>query len=82
MKTEPYIGQCLRIPTQRGNAYIVQEGDTKELLSGSAENYEKTEANQLVVDYIASMTDDYFIALHERLFPSSAYKLKYRGYFD
>ncbi len=52
------------------------------LRSKSAENYEKTEANQLVVDYIASMTDDYFIALHERLFPSSAYKLKYRGYFD
>lgn len=48
----------------------------------NAEDYGKTEANQLVVDYIASMTDDYFIALHERLFPSSAYKLKYRGYFD
>ena len=46
------------------------------------EDYAKTEANQLVVDYIASMTDDYFIALHERLFPNSAYKLKYRGYFD
>ncbi|MBQ3020584.1 MAG: HD domain-containing protein [Clostridia bacterium] len=44
--------------------------------------YEKTEANQLVVDYIASMTDDYFIELHERLFPNSAYKLRYKGYFD
>lgn len=44
--------------------------------------YEKTEANQLVVDYIASMTDDYFIELHERLFPNSQYKLRYKGYFD
>lgn len=44
--------------------------------------YEKGEPNQLVVDYIASMTDDYFIELHEFLFKDSVYKLKYRGYFD
>lgn len=49
---------------------------------GTQTPYEKTEANQLVVDYIASMTDDYFIELHEFLFKDSAYKLKYRGYFD
>jgi len=47
LKTEPYIGQCLRIPTQRGNAYIVQEGDTKELLSGSAENYENVNGTEI-----------------------------------
>ena len=46
------------------------------------DGYEKTEPNQLVVDYIASMTDDYFIELHEVLFPNSSYKLQYRGYFD
>lgn len=46
------------------------------------EGYDKTEPNQLVVDYIASMTDDYFIELHEVLFPNSSYKLQYRGYFD
>ena len=45
-------------------------------------DYEKTEANQLVVDYIASMTDDYFIELHEFLFPGSKHDLRYRGYFD
>ena len=44
--------------------------------------YAKTEANQLVVDYIASMTDDYFIELYEFLFPSASHGLKYRGYFD
>ena len=30
--------------------------------------YEKTEKNQIVVDYIASMTDDYFIDLYSHLF--------------
>lgn len=44
--------------------------------------YQNTEANQLVVDYIASMTDDYFIELHQLLFPSSALRLNYRGYFE
>ena len=44
--------------------------------------YEATEPNQLVVDYIASMTDDYFIELHRYLFPDSPLKVEYRGYFD
>ena len=44
--------------------------------------YEQTEPNQLVVDYIASMTDDYFIDLHRYLFPSSHHKIEYKGYFD
>lgn len=44
--------------------------------------YERTEPNQMVVDYIASMTDDYFIDLHHYLFPNSPYKVEYKGYFD
>lgn len=44
--------------------------------------YESTEPNQLVVDYIASMTDDYFIDLHRYLFPDSSYRVEYKGYFD
>ena len=52
------------------------------LWGAHAEDYAKTEANQLVVDYIASMTDDYFIELYEFLFPGTAHGLKYRGYFD
>ncbi len=43
--------------------------------------YEKTEPNQLVVDYIASMTDDYFTDLHAYLFPESDLKILYKGYF-
>ncbi len=44
--------------------------------------YENAEPNQLVVDYIASMTDDYLIDLHHFLFPDSPYKVDYVGYFD
>ncbi len=44
--------------------------------------YEATEPHRIVVDYIASMTDDYFIELHAHLFPDSPYQVRYRGYFD
>ena len=44
--------------------------------------YVETEHNQLVVDYIASMTDNYFVELHKLLFPDKKYPLEYRGYFD
>ena len=44
--------------------------------------YEKTEPNQMVVDYIASMTDDYFVELHKYLFPNSDLSVEYKGYFD
>ncbi len=45
------------------------------------EPYEKSEPNQMVVDYIASMTDDYLIDLHHYLFPDSNYYVEYTGYF-
>jgi len=45
------------------------------------EAYEATEPNQIVVDYIASMTDDYLIDLHRFLFPDSGYDVEYTGYF-
>lgn len=44
--------------------------------------YEQSEPNQIVVDYIASMTDDYLIDLHHHLFPDSPYQAQYIGYFD
>lgn len=44
--------------------------------------YHEEEPNQLVVDYIASMTDDYFVDLYRYLFPDSPYEVKYIGYFD
>lgn len=44
--------------------------------------YEDTEPNQIVVDYIASMTDDYFVELYHHLFPNSEKKIEYKGYFE
>lgn len=44
--------------------------------------YEETEKNQQVVDFLASMTDDYFIALYHYLFPKGKHDVKFVGYFD
>ena len=44
--------------------------------------YRETERNLIVTDYIASMTDDYFIDLYGFLFPDSSLRLSYIGYFD
>ncbi len=44
--------------------------------------YIETEKNQLVVDYISSMTDDYFVEVYKFLFPNSQYEVEYKGYFD
>jgi len=44
--------------------------------------YETLDPNQIVIDYIASMTDSYFIELHGYLFPNSKLQVKYKGYFD
>lgn len=45
-------------------------------------DYMQTEKNQIVVDYIASMTDDYFGELFSHLFPNSSLVLQYKGYFE
>lgn len=44
--------------------------------------YEEYEPDDIVVDYIASMTDDYFVDLYNYLFPKGKYKVNYIGYFD
>lgn len=44
--------------------------------------YGKGDPNEVVVDYIASMTDDYLIDLHRYLFPNSNYYVEYTGYFN
>lgn len=44
--------------------------------------YAEQEKNQLVVDYLASMTDNYFIALYHYLFPKGKHDVKFVGYFD
>lgn len=44
--------------------------------------YEEQEPNQIVVDYLASMTDDYFLDLFAYLFPESPYRIEYKSYFQ
>ena len=44
-------------------------------------NYEEIDPNEIVVDYIASMTDDYFIDLYNYLYPNNKYDVYYVGYF-
>ena len=44
--------------------------------------YEETEPNQLVTDYIASMTDDYLVELYTHLFGNDTLSATYHGYFD
>lgn len=45
-------------------------------------DYMSEESNQIVVDFIASMTDDYFIELHKHLFPKSKHIINYKSYFE
>lgn len=45
-------------------------------------NYEDNSADDIVMDYIASMTDDYFVDLYNYLFPKGKYKVEYIGYFE
>jgi dGTPase len=44
--------------------------------------YIENEPSQIVVDYIASMTDDYCTELYKFLFPTSNVDIKYNGYFE
>ncbi|MBQ0078735.1 MAG: HD domain-containing protein [Eubacterium sp.] len=53
--------------------YYYNEGDKA---------YEDEMPELIVADYIASMTDSYFVALFERMFPESNKKLRYTSYFE
>ncbi len=44
--------------------------------------YEDNEPDDIVMDFIASMTDDYFVELYKYLFPDGKYDVKYIGYFE
>lgn len=48
----------------------------------SVNAYRDEEPNQIVVDYIASMTDDYFVDLYHYLFPKGKYHINYISYFN
>lgn len=43
--------------------------------------YEENGKDDIVVDFIASMTDDYFISLFNALFTDNGYEINYKDYF-
>jgi dGTPase len=50
-------------------------------LASTSDYAQTTEPNQVVVDYIASMTDDYFVDLYHQLFPHRERMIEYVSYF-
>ncbi len=44
--------------------------------------YRRENPHRMVADYLASMTDSYFIALHRRLFPNSPHHIALHSYFE
>lgn len=44
------------------------------------EDYLREDADQIVVDYISSMTDDYFLSLYRHLFPDDVRRVSIRDY--
>ncbi len=44
-------------------------------------NYREENIHTIITDYMASMTDDYFVDLHEYLFPGEK-TIDYKGYFE
>ncbi len=49
---------------------------------GVNSDYHKEEPNRIVVDFIASMTDDYFLELYKYLFPDKSCNIRFVTYFD
>ncbi len=47
----------------------------------SVADYRETDDNQIIIDYIASMTDDYLVELYDYFYPGKS-KIKYFAYFD
>lgn len=49
---------------------------------GYEQYLDTTKPEQMVVDFMASMTDDYFVDLFSYLFPGSSYQVEYVSYFE
>lgn len=48
LNAPPFAGQILLIPQECGNAYIVKAGDSKALLCGSDENFERKNGTDIL----------------------------------
>lgn len=86
MLEETYYALLEDVEKKRGNSLVfthhiayIEKNQTHYKGEG---NYRNEAPNDIVVDYIAAMTDDYFIELHKKLFPKSPYRIEYHSYFD
>jgi LysM repeat protein len=48
LKSQPFAGQMLKIPAYRGNVYTARAGDSKALLCGSEDRYEKVNGTDIL----------------------------------
>jgi dGTPase len=88
----PEMFRLLQSVVKENNEQIYQSAQVTELhykcikpmMRILYERFRKFEADDAVVDYIASMTDDYFIDLFRRLYPRHELnkQIKYVEYFD
>ena len=58
---------------ERNRKYYYQEGDKA---------YLEEMPELIIADYMSSMTDSYFVALHDLLYPNNDRKLEYVSYFE
>ncbi len=56
--------------------------NTNRSFYGVNPDYQKEAPDRIVVDFIASMTDDYFIELYKFLFPDKPCHIRFISYFD
>ncbi len=82
---EQIYGQLLddlKTGNKKSPIYTHHINYVNQMLPNRPSPYEDTEPNQIVVDYIASMTDDYFIDLYHYMYPDSELTVEYLGYFE
>ena len=70
-------------PVYRHHIEFVNENRRYYLdMDNPANDYAGEEPNRIAADYIASMTDDYFVDLYHHLFPDGKYSIHYVSYFS
>ena len=67
---------------KEANAYTSYFNKSSQSTNTFIDNYLSNSPDDIVVDFIASMTDDYFIDLYNYIFPNDKAGIKYIGYFD
>lgn len=51
-------------------------------LYDDARPYRAEDPDLITVDYLAAMTDEYFLAAHRFMCPKSTHRVEFRDYFD